>query len=185
MQLARTVGRITIGGLFVAHGTQKLFGWFDGPGLDGTEGMMTALGYRPPRQQAVMAGAVEAGAGALLALGLGTPLAAAGLTGVMASAVRDVHASKGPWNSNGGYEYNLVLVAALADLAEGGPGGLSLDRALGIERRGARWAVGAVVVGVSASFLNAALSRRLRAREPVATEEDATPVDVADDAATG
>ncbi|MEL7977867.1 DoxX family protein [Isoptericola sp. F-RaC21] len=172
MQLARTVGRITIGGLFVAHGTQKLFGWFGGPGLDGTEGMMTALGYHPPRQQAVTAGVVEAGAGALLALGLGTPLAAAGLTGVMASAVRDVHASKGLWNSNGGYEYNLVLVAALADLAEGGPGELSLDRALGIERRGARWAVGAVALGVSASFLNAALSRRLRARQQDGTDDD-------------
>jgi putative oxidoreductase len=54
--------------------------------------------------------------------------AAAGLIGVMITAIRTVHLPKGVWVTNGGYEYNLVLIAALASLIDGGPGELSADR---------------------------------------------------------
>ena len=78
----------------------------------------------------------ESGGGALLALGLATPLAEAVLISVMLTAIRTVHWKNGPWATNGGYEYNVVLISALLGLAEAGPGSLSLDRALGIERLG-------------------------------------------------
>ena len=59
MRLGAFALRGLIGGLFVGHGTQKLFGWFDGPGLEGTGGMMEKLEMRPPRRHAVIAGAAE------------------------------------------------------------------------------------------------------------------------------
>ena len=51
MNIGRVVARVTIGGLLVGHGTQKLFGWFGGPGVEGTTGMMDKLETRPPRAQ--------------------------------------------------------------------------------------------------------------------------------------
>ena len=153
MQVARFIGRLTIGGLFIGHGTQKLMGWFGGPGLEGTGQMMQSLEMHPPRSHALAAGVTEAGAGALVAAGLCTPLAASGLIGVMTTAIRKVHWRQGVWNSSGGYEYNLVLIAALAALAEAGPGELSLDHVLGLERRGTRWAIGAFGLGVASSLV--------------------------------
>lgn len=173
MQVARFIGRLTIGGLFIGHGTQKLMGWFGGPGLKGTEQMMDSLQMHPPRRNAIAAGVTEAGAGALVAAGLGTPLAAGALIGVMATAIRKVHWANGVWNASGGYEYNLVLITALAALAEAGPGRLSLDHAFGIERRGTRWALGAVALGAAASYVTTELGRRMaeqqRPLEPPAT----------------
>ncbi|EWT07058.1 DoxX family protein [Intrasporangium chromatireducens Q5-1] len=167
MQVARLAARLVIGGLFFGHGTQKLMGWFGGPGLSGTDQMMGSLQLHPPRRNAVAAGVTEAGGGALLAAGLATPLAASGLIGVMTTAIRKVHAPKGVWNANGGYEYNLVLIAALLALAEAGPGKWSLDRAFGIERTGTRWALASGALGVAASFATTELGRRAAEREAV------------------
>ena len=160
MGVARVAARVLIGGLFVGHGTQKLFGWFGGPGRAGTEGMMEALQMRPARLNALAAGVTETASGAMLVAGLGTPLAAAGITGVMTTAIRKVHLANGPWVSNGGWEYNAVLIAAVIDLAEGGPGEYSLDRALGIERSGTAVALAALALGVGSSALTIAAGRR-------------------------
>lgn len=160
MQLARFAARAVVGGLFFGHGTQKLMGWFGGPGLEGTDQMMHALQMHPPRRNALAAGVGEAGGGALLATGLATPLAASSLIGVMVTAIRKVHAPNGVWNSDGGYEYNAVLIATVAALAESGPGTLSLDHVLGIERKGTRWALAAVALGVASSFAATELGRR-------------------------
>ena len=121
MKIGRLLVRL-VSGLFIGHGTQKLFGWFDGPGPDGTEQMMYKLDMHPARHNALAVGATETAGGALLALGLAAPLAAASLVGVILTAIRKVHAANGPWNTKGGYEYNLVLIAALAGLVDGGPG---------------------------------------------------------------
>ena len=59
MQVGRLAARAVIGGLFVGHGTQKLFGWFDGPGLKGVSGMMESLELRPPKRHAMAAGISE------------------------------------------------------------------------------------------------------------------------------
>jgi putative oxidoreductase len=160
MRVARLGARLIIGGLFVGHGTQKLAGWFGGPGLAGTEGMMQSLELHPPRAQALAAGLTETAGGALLAAGLATPLASASLVGTMITAIRKVHWSKGPWVTGGGYEYNLVLIAALLALTEGGPGELSLDGALGIHLEGTRWSVAALTLGAAASSAAVVLGRR-------------------------
>ena len=75
MSLGRLVLRAAIGGLFIGHGTQKLFGWFGGGGLEKTGEGFAAIGLVPGRRNALVAGLAESGGGALLALGLATPLA--------------------------------------------------------------------------------------------------------------
>lgn len=147
MKIGRLLLRLVVGGLFVGHGTQKLFGWFGGHGLDATAQGFEQLGLRPGRQNAIAAGGAEAGGGALLALGLATPLASSVLIATMLTAIHRVHGTKGPWLNNGGYEYNLVLIAAALALAEVGPGALSLDGARGRERSGSGWALAALAAG--------------------------------------
>ncbi len=152
MKIGGLLLRLVVGGLFVGHGTQKLFGWFGGNGLDATAQGFEQLGLRPGRQNAIAAGAAEAGGGALLAVGLATPLAASVLIATMLTAIHRVHAKNGPWSSDGGYEYNLVLIAAALTLAELGPGGLSLDGASGRKRSGPGWALFALAAGAAGAY---------------------------------
>jgi putative oxidoreductase len=159
MKIGRLLVRLIVGGLFIGHGTQKLFGWFDGAGPDETEEMMHWLDMHPARHNALAAGAAETAGGALLAAGLATPLAAASLIGVMLTAIRKVHGANGPWNTKGGYEYNLVLIAMLLGLVDGGPGDLSVDRALGIQGTGPTWALAALGLGAAASAVTIELGR--------------------------
>ena len=91
MKFARLLLRILVGGLFIGHGTQKLFGWFGGHGPDATGQMFESIGMRPGRRNALAAGAAEAGGGAALALGAATPLAASTLIATMLTAINRVH----------------------------------------------------------------------------------------------
>jgi putative oxidoreductase len=148
MTIGRLILRTAVGGLFVGHGTQKLFGWFGGHGIEGTAGFFEKIGIRPGRANAIAAAAAETGGGALLALGLATPAAATVLTSTMLTAIHRVHLKNGPWVSNGGYEYNLVLIAAVLALAETGPGSPSLDEKLGINVKGPKVAAAALAAGI-------------------------------------
>ncbi|HTT93776.1 MAG TPA: DoxX family protein [Solirubrobacterales bacterium] len=159
MKLARLLARLFIGGMFVGHGTQKLFGWFGGPGIDGTTGMMEKLGLAPPRANAYAASLSETLGGTAIALGAFTPAAAASLIGTMTTAIRTVHLQNGFWSSGGGYEYNLTIIAALLLIVDGGPGALSVDRALGIEETGAGAALGALALGVLGSTVTLAAAK--------------------------
>ena len=145
MKIARLLLRLIVGGLFVGHGTQKLFGWFGGPGLEATAQGFDSMGMRPGRHHATAASAAETGGGALLIAGLATPVAASALISVMLTAINRVHLKNGLWNSNGGYEFNLVLIGALLALAEEGPGSLALG---GEEPYGPGWAAAALAGGV-------------------------------------
>jgi putative oxidoreductase len=152
MKIGRLLLRLAVGGFFVGHGTQKLFGWFGGHGLDATAEAFEGMGMRPGRRNAIAAGVAEAGGGALLAVGLATPLAASALTATMVTAIEKVHAKNGPWVTSGGYEYNVVLIAAALALAETGPGPISLDAALGKQRTGSKWALFALLSGIAGAF---------------------------------
>jgi putative oxidoreductase len=171
VKIARLGARLLIGGLFVGHGTQKLKGWFGGPGLEGTQAMMDNLGMRPAKRNAVAAGVAETAGGAMLAAGLATPLAASVLTGTMLTAIQKVHAPNGVWVSGGGWEYNGVLIASALAIAEGGPGVLSLDHVLGIEKKGAGWALLAAAVGAAAAYATMQLGSR-SAPDPAAPDDE-------------
>ncbi len=174
MNVGRLLLRLSVGGFFIGHGTQKLFGWFGGHGLDATAQAFEGMGLRPGKRNAIAAGAAEATGGALLALGLATPLAGAALTATMLTAIHKVHVKNGPWATNGGYEYNVVLIGAVLTLVEVGPGEPSLDAALGRERSGRGWAFAALLAGaagaVGAHYAAAATApAQAESSAPVAT----------------
>jgi putative oxidoreductase len=165
MNSGRLLARVTIGGLFVGHGTQKLFGWFGGPGIEGTTGMFDRLELRPARRNALAAAVSETAGGALLAAGALMPVAGAMLTGTMVTAIRTVHFEKGLWNTSGGYEFNLTLIAALAALIDSGPGSPSVDNALGLDLKGGGWALAALAAGAAGSAATIKLARGTAAEQ--------------------
>jgi putative oxidoreductase len=160
--------RLVVGLTFAAHGAQKLFGWFGGPGLDGTGQFFTMIGFSPGRRHALMAGLAETGGGLLLALGLITPLASAALISVMLVAVFRVHIRNGFFGQNGGYEYNLVLSVAALALAFAGPGSLSVDALVGYAESGMLRGLGALGLGMLGGIVP------LIQRKPAATTQTST-----------
>jgi putative oxidoreductase len=141
--------RVVVGLTMAAHGAQKLFGAFGGPGLRTLGAQFEAQGLRPGYLHAALAGLAEFGGGLLLTLGFLTPLAGAAICGVMLVAIAAVHAPKGFFMSAGGFEYNLVLMAAALAVVAIGPGTVSLDHALGLRASGARWAAAALAAGIA------------------------------------
>ena len=164
MDLALLVLRLVVGLLFVGHGAQKLFGVFGGGGLEGTAGMFDNIGLRPGWLHARLAGTAEFFGGALIALGLFTPFAAAALIGVMTAAIITVHAPNGIWNSKQGYEFNLVLSAVVFALAGIGAGSWSLDNAFSFDLHGTVWALATLGAGVIGG-LGAVLTGRMGAHQ--------------------
>ena len=120
--------RVFVGVAFFGHGTQKLCGWWGGYGPQGTGGFFASQGYRWGVPMAVLAGLAEAGGGALLALGLLTPLACAAIALVMLNAIFSVTLKRA---FMAGSELELAYLVTVVALAAVGPGGFSLDRAIG------------------------------------------------------
>ena len=175
MKLALTGLRVLVGLLFIGHGTQKLFGWFGGHGLEATGEAFDGMGLAPGKEKAALAGLSEAGGGALLAAGFATPLAAAAITGTMVQAIRTAHGDKGVWASDGGWEYNAVLIAIVLAVAEHGPGPISLDNAFGLKLHGPALALGALAAGlVGPSLADGVLAKT------VPTDQEASPATESD-----
>ena len=124
--------RLVVGLTLAGHGAQKLFGWWGGPGMSGWTQIVQRLRIRPAQPWAWIAALSEFVGGLLFALGLLSPIGSLAITGAMLVAIATVHLSKGFWNSKGGYEFNLSILAAVAAVALIGPGSYSLDHALGI-----------------------------------------------------
>ena len=122
--------RLVIGLTLAAHGAQKLFGWFGGPGMSKWTESVKRLRIRPAQPLAWVAALSEFGGGLLLALGLLSPLGSLAIVGAMIVAIATVHLSKGFWVSKGGYEFNLAIIGGAVALALTGPGTYSLDAAL-------------------------------------------------------
>jgi putative oxidoreductase len=168
MKVGRLLLRASVGGFFIGHGTQKLFGWFNGHGLKNTSEAFEGMGMRPGRVHASAAGLAEAGGGAGLLLGYRTPLAGSALIATMLTAIERVHLKKGPWITEGGYEYNVVLLAAVAALTEAGPGVLSLDALRGRQRSGTHWMILALLLGGAGAAAAELLAQsQQRPEEPV------------------
>ena len=126
--------RIPVGIIFVAHGAQKLFGWFGGYGLEGTGQFFGSIGLNPGYLMALLAGAAEFFGGLALIFGVLVRPAAAVLAFTMLIAMFAVHFSKGFFLDKGGYEYALALAAASVAMMFSGGGRLSVDRAIAGER---------------------------------------------------
>ncbi|HLV98351.1 MAG TPA: DoxX family protein [Ktedonobacterales bacterium] len=161
--------RVVIGLTLAAHGSQKMFGWFSGPGLKGFSGGMTRMGLRPPLFWATLAALGEFGGGLLFALGLLTPLGALGIMGAMFVALIKAHLPKGFWNSKGGIEFTLTLWTVAFAVGLAGPGALSLDHLFGLPVNQPLAFVIATVL------LSAALYVVLRVSKPQATQAQPAP----------
>lgn len=146
-----------IGAVLLAHGLQK---WFQF-GVGGTAGYLESIGLRrAPRLMAVAVIATETVGGALVLLGLVTPLGALLVAGTMLVASRTDHRGKGFWIPAPGSEYVLTQFAAAIALTATGPGRYSIDRALGLDLHGPWYAAGvAALAGVGAALVIALFRR--------------------------
>ncbi len=136
--------RVIAGAVILAHGVKHARGRVK------TANWFGSIGFRQPELQWFASTATEIGVGVLLIVGLGTPVAAAGLVAVMAVAFWTVHRSVGFWvtaRPDEGWEYVLVLGTVGAAIAIGGPGEFSIDAMLGIEDSLNGWVGAALVVG--------------------------------------
>ncbi|TQM11222.1 DoxX family protein [Pseudonocardia kunmingensis] len=136
--------RVVVGATMVAHGLNH---WRGGGRIEGTARWFEGLGLRHGRMQAWTSVIVEIGAGALLAVGLLTPLACAAIVSVMLVAGVLAHRANGFFVFKDGYEYVLVLGAVCLAVATLGPGPLSVDSAAGIVVDG--WAGAGIALGVA------------------------------------
>lgn len=177
MALGLLILRLVVGLTMAAHGAQKAFGSFGGYGLQGTGGWLESLGFRPGAMHARVVAAAELVGGLMLAVGLLTPFAAAAIIGVMVVAIATVHLKSGFFNTEGGYEFNLLLATAAAAIAFTGPGRFSFDRALGLEMGGIAMGLTAIALG----GIGAAVALTMRREVPVAAADGAADATTAED----
>lgn len=163
MTIGLLILRLVVGLTFAAHGAQKAFGWWSGPGYAGWRAGLERMALRPAGFWALVSTAAELGGGVLLAVGLLTPLATAALIAQSVVMVGLVHLAKGFWSRNGGVEFPLSLAAGVVAVAGTGSGSASLDATLGlsysVEVRGLL-----IAVGVFGALAGLAISR-IRPRE--------------------
>ena len=164
--------RLVVGGYFAAHGAQKLFGSFDGPGLDRAAAGFEHLGLKPGKEMALLAGGTELVGGLLVATGVADPLGPLAIMGTMAVA-STTHRARGPFTAKGGFELPLTNLAAAGALAVAGSGRFRLGP------RAPRWTVRLAVI---AGAVMAAYSiRQLLNKQPepilppAAVESEASP----------
>ncbi|WP_369857214.1 DoxX family protein [Candidatus Thalassolituus haligoni] len=136
--LAALILRVPVGLVLAAHGSQKLFGWWGGYGLEGTGQWMASIGLEPGYLMALLAGSAEFFGGLALVLGLLTRPAALVIALTMLVAIFSTHISHGLFLSNNGYEYALSLLAVTAALTVQGGGSLALDQWLHQALKGGR-----------------------------------------------
>lgn len=133
--LSLLTARLVLGGTMAAHGAQKLFGAFGGPGPEKSAQMMKSLGFQDHDRVATMASATEMASGSLIALGALGPIGPAMLASVMLVAIETVHRPKGYWNTEGGFEMNTMFIMLALLLANHGYGSLSIDELIGLNRQ--------------------------------------------------
>ena len=127
--IALLILRAALGMMIFVHGYNKAF---RGGRIAGTGRWFQSMGMRPGKVHAALAAFAEMGVGALLVLGLLTPVAAAGLIGLMVVAFWTVHRGKGFMITGEGWEYVVLIAVMSLVCAMLGPGRISLDAALDI-----------------------------------------------------
>jgi putative oxidoreductase len=176
MEYGMILLRVVAGLALAAHGSQKLFGSFGGSGPAGTRKFFAGLGFRTPLAMAFIAGLSELGGGLLFAFGLVTPFAALAITVVMLNAIGTVHWKKGFFNSAGGFEYNLLIIATAVAVTATGPGRFSLDHAFGWAGSisGPWWALAIVVLAPLIALVTLTLGRQSQDEPSTAAAPSAT-----------
>lgn len=174
--------RVASGSLLAAHGSQKLFGWFDGPGLKNWNSMNESMGMTPGAVWGPAGGMAEFGGGLLTALGFLNPIGPLGIISAMTVATRKVHWGKPVFVTKGGAELPLINIGIALAVALEGPGAYSLDNIFGI--RLPAWmrllAVSATAMGIIAALrpdlLPASVQGMLQNNSAPAAEPPSEPV---------
>jgi len=159
------VARLVIGLLMAAHGTQKLFGWFGGYGLNTTGEFFVQLGFERGRAFAALASVAEVASGLLVTLGFLGPVGPALMISVMLVAAISVHWKNGLFATHNGIEVPLLYATGAFGLALTGFGDYSLDALFGIRAAwtpGITWAV--LVVGIVGGITNLMIRHPAKAR---------------------
>ena len=150
--------QVGIGLTFAAHGAQKVFGWWGGPGLPGWERAMEHMAFRPARLFALASAFTELGAGLLLAAGLLTPFVAAALVAQAVVIIVHVHWRNGFFNARSGIEFPLLLAFGAAAIGLAGGSAISVDALIGFAVEPAS-RVAIVLGGIGAGVLALAVPR--------------------------
>jgi putative oxidoreductase len=119
--------RVTVGIIFMAHGAQKLFGMFGGPGL---EAIMSPQGPGGGGVIGLLVAIGEFFGGLGLLVGFLARFSAAANIAIMLGAIGMVHGANGFFLANKGFEYNFALIGLLLPILIAGPGPLTLTRAI-------------------------------------------------------
>jgi putative oxidoreductase len=168
IDLGILIVRLAVGLTFAAHGAQKVFGWWAGPGFAGWTGAMTRMGLRPAPLWAALSAGVELVGGLLLVVGFLTPIASAMVVAKSVYIVLRVHLPKGFWNKNGGIEFPLQLLAGALLIAASGPGAIAIDRAVGLDLD-SWWRAAFLVVAVLGALATMAIPRPVPQPQPAAS----------------
>ncbi|HEX3784544.1 MAG TPA: DoxX family protein [Pseudonocardiaceae bacterium] len=150
--------RVVIMVIMGFHGTQKLFGWWDGGGLDQAERFFASQGFRPPRLMGAIAGLTETVGAVLIGAGALTVLGVAMLVGVLIT-VLTLHAANGLDARKHGFEPELMIVSGVIAIGLCGPGAWSVDSLLALPTWTWLGPV-AIVVGLAAGLVVSATRRR-------------------------
>jgi putative oxidoreductase len=155
--------RLCLGGTLIMHGWNH---WLGGGKIPGTARWFEGLGLRPGVVHAWASVVSELGAGALLLLGLVTPLACAGAIGTMSVAGIIAHRRNGFFVFRDGYEYVLMISVVAFALAIIGPGAASIDHAVGLKLTGTAGALIALLAGLGGAGILLATAWRPAATRP-------------------
>lgn len=153
--LGLLVLRLGLGGVLIAHGVQKAFGLWGGPGLAGFKNSLTDMGFQHADILTYVSAGTQLAAGVLLVLGLFTPLAGAGAlaylsTGLLAHVAAAHHDGRPSFFLPNGIEYQTMLLVVAAAIVLAGPGRLGFDAGRGWARRPFLGSLAAFVVGIGA-----------------------------------
>ncbi len=153
--LGLLAARLAFGLGLASHGTQKAFGWFEGPGPQGAAGFMASLGLKPGETYATASAYNEIASGLLIAAGFGGPLGPAGAVSTMIVAAETVHKKNGFFAAKGGVEVTMLYAAGALALASSGYGALSLDNAFGLGKKLHRPLITTLALagGIAAAYL--------------------------------
>lgn len=172
--LALLIIRVVLGVTFIIHGGQKLFGWFEGPGVKGMAYWLGSFGVAHPGLLAWTATLSEFVGGLLVLVGLLTPLATALIASTMVVAMALVHWKNGFLASNQGYEFNLSLLAMALALMLTGAGTFSVDQLLGLAMpldQLPLWAIIGLVLTIFGGLVSTELSRWVKGAPQVSVEQ--------------
>lgn len=161
--------RLVVGGTFAAHGAQKAFGWWNGPGYARWTQAVASMRVHPVPLWAFISVGAELGGGLALALGFLTPFAVTVLIGQSVFIIIKAHLPKGFFNTNGGIEFPLSLAAGLLVILGAGPGALAIDNAIRLTPYSDPFRLLLLGIGIAGGLVAISITRLHPVQEPVAS----------------